>query len=105
MSITEIYNRPATVIAIDVHCKNLHGKQPYYRLYVNDDLLTERTWIWPSYEIYIREHIEVNIESGDHYIRIKSDADFDLKNLHINDIMQLIDPSNLANSQDLFFKI
>lgn len=44
---------------------------PTYRVYVDNDLLTERDFIWPAHEIFIRENIVVDLKSGPHTLRIE----------------------------------
>lgn len=57
-------------IAVDVYCDS--GVDPSaYRVYVDNDLLTERSWIWPSYEIFIRENIIVDVDPGPHTVRLE----------------------------------
>jgi hypothetical protein len=38
-------------------------RQPTYRLYINDDLITERTWYWED-SIYINEDVWVDLPEG-----------------------------------------
>ena len=57
-------------ISVDVYCSNGDGN-PTYRVYVDDELLTERSWSWPSYEIFIREHIQVDVEPGAHRLYVR----------------------------------
>ena len=45
--------------------------EPRYRVYVDNDLLTERDFIWPGHEIFIRENIVVRLEPGAHILRIE----------------------------------
>jgi hypothetical protein len=84
-----------TNIAVQVHALQprwIEHEQPKYRLYVNDDLITERTWIWDM-QTFIEENICVCIEYDSVYtVRIeiiKSNpmhlAQFGLKNLKINE--------------------
>ena len=92
------------VMSVDIYCDNSHGKHPYYRLWVDNELLTERTWVWPTYEIFIQENIEVDIEPGEHHIRIDncgSKTNFDLKNLIVDGTpLQAV-----TSHQDLSFTI
>jgi hypothetical protein len=44
---------------------------PRYRVYVDNDLLTERDFIWNGTEFYIRENIIVNLNAGAHTLRIE----------------------------------
>lgn len=43
-----------------------------YRIYIDNDLLTERTYIWNNSEQFIKEHIIVNLEPGIHKLRLES---------------------------------
>ena len=55
---------PAVNLTVDVHCIRScldilnRADQTLYRLYINNDLLTERTWIWRN-SICIKENIWV----------------------------------------------
>jgi len=53
-------------ILADVHC-NWEGLTPVYRLYVNDELFTERTWEWT--DCYLEEIVGIEAEPGDYYLR------------------------------------
>lgn len=44
---------------------------PCYRVYVDGDLLTERDFIWKGHEIFIREHIVVDLAAGKHLLYIE----------------------------------
>ena len=44
---------------------------PSYRVYVNNDLLTERDFGWPGHEVFIRENIVVDLKPGKHELRIE----------------------------------
>lgn len=46
-------------------------EHPCYRVYVDNDLLTERTFIWPGHEVYIKEHLAVDLKPGAHELRIE----------------------------------
>ena len=61
-----------TVITLDVYCDTTQHGTPAYRVYVDRDLLTERSWIWPAYEIFIQENLEVDLEPGAHQVLIES---------------------------------
>jgi len=57
-------------ITVDVFGK-WYGTPPKYRVYVDNDLLTERDFIWPGHEVFIRENILVNLKPGQHKIRVE----------------------------------
>ena len=44
---------------------------PRYRVYVDNDLLTERDFTWNGTERYIREHIIVNLNPGAHTLHVE----------------------------------
>jgi hypothetical protein len=47
----------------DVYCR-WDGNDTRYRLYVNDELFTERTWIWGGKEYYLEEIITIEAPVG-----------------------------------------
>ena len=55
----------AVKVAVDVHCE-WTGEPPRYRLYVNKELFTERTWIWK--EFYLEELIQIEAPPGKYMI-------------------------------------
>jgi hypothetical protein len=56
---------------ITVDIKSLEsGIVPRYRIYIDNELLTERDFIWPSSEIYIRENIIVDLPQGKHQLKV-----------------------------------
>ena len=58
------------VITVDVYGR--HGDQaPRYRVYVDNNLLTERDFIWPGHEVFIRENIIVNLKAGAHNLTVE----------------------------------
>jgi hypothetical protein len=83
-----------TSIIIQVHALQprwIDYEQPKYRVYVNDDLITERTWSW-DLNTFIEENMCVDVPSGvSHTIRLEliktrpmDLAQFGLQNLKIN---------------------
>lgn len=58
-------------IHVNVICKNKADNDfLIYRIYVDDDMLTERTFGWPAYKTYIRENLVCLLEPGVHNLRI-----------------------------------
>lgn len=47
----------------DVYCK-WDGNDTRYRLYVNDELFTERSWIWNGKDYYLEEVIAIEAPPG-----------------------------------------
>jgi hypothetical protein len=81
--------------------------QEEYRIYLDDTLMTERSWIW-SNDVFIKENMYVNIDlSARHRIRVERVQDrgntkFELKNIHSID--QLLDVIYISESE-IDFKI
>lgn len=59
-------NRRSVIVRADV---DIHWKKqpPNYRIYVNDELFSERTWIWQ--EEYLEEVLAIHAEPGDYNLR------------------------------------
>ena len=53
-------------VVCNIACK-WEGLPPIYRLYVNNELFTERTWAWPD-DHYLREEIQIEAEPGEYRI-------------------------------------
>ena len=52
-------------VTIDLHCE-WEGLNPAFRVYVNDELFTERTWRWEN--SYLEETLQLRTEPGDYQI-------------------------------------
>ena len=50
----------------DVHC-DWEGLPPIYRVYVNDELFSERTWQWTDY--YLEELLQIQAVPGSYKVR------------------------------------
>jgi len=50
----------------DINC-DWSGEPPRYRCYVNDELFTERTWIWT--DRYLEEQLQILARPGKYHIR------------------------------------
>ena len=57
-------------VQFDIDCKWKKGPPPSYRVYVNDELFTERTWIW--HEHYLQEMLQISAEPGLYRVRVES---------------------------------
>ena len=53
-------------VVCNVACE-WEGLPPIYRVYVNDELFTERTWIWKE-NFYLREEIQIEANPGEYSI-------------------------------------
>jgi hypothetical protein len=69
-----------TNITVEVHCRRPpwainHWEERYrdsrYRIYIDNDLITERTWLWDN-TTYLREDLWANLTPKDlHFIRLE----------------------------------
>lgn len=58
----------SVLVKCDIHCKwNQH--EPIYRIYVNQELFTERTWIW--HNCYLEEALAIEAPPGQYEIKIE----------------------------------
>lgn len=53
-------------VLADVNCE-WEGLSPIYRVYVNDELFAERTWIWTDQ--YLEENLQIEAEPGNYQLR------------------------------------
>jgi hypothetical protein len=60
-----------------------------YRLYVNDTLMTERTFAWPPTKNFVREHIIIDGQQGSSYtitaMSLTVGNSFTVKNVKVDD--------------------
>jgi len=61
-------------VLTDVYCK-WGTVSPRYRVYVNDELFAERTWIWR--DAYLEEMLQINAPPGQYKIRYELVEGFD----------------------------
>jgi hypothetical protein len=78
-----------TYIQVDVRCR--YGDElyrPAYRIYIDGDLLAERSFIWRDESTFVRENIVVFIGPGKHYLKIDKVGDarnyLDFTNVTVN---------------------
>lgn len=60
-------NTHDVIVQCDVHM-TWTGPHPRYRVWVNDELFTERTWIWDE-NFYLEEIIPIQAASGEYQVR------------------------------------
>ena len=53
-------------VICDVYCHHV-SDDTRYRLYVNDELFAERTWIWN--DCYLEETLQILAPAGEYHIR------------------------------------
>ena len=68
-------------LVLDIHC-NWHETPPAYRVYVNDELFSERTYFWK--DSYLQEILQIEAEPGVYHVRLEpvgdNNASFVVKN-------------------------
>jgi len=81
---------------------------PYYRIYVDNDLITERSWIWVNNDYYLNENLSLDLELGEHSILFKSlirvnyDPKYDKKSSDYNKRFSMFyDVENLKINKEL----
>ena len=70
-----------TKLEVDV-CSHWSDNPPIYRIYVDNEMLVERTFGWPSYQNYITEHMYCDLETGVHTLCLENldpDSRFELE--------------------------
>lgn len=88
----------------DLHCA-WQGLPPRYRVYVEDELFVERTWIWQG--VYLEEALQIQAPPGQYQIRFElcdtEQAQLRIKNgrvetglakLHKHGILEIIDENS-----------
>jgi hypothetical protein len=56
-------------VIFDIYC-DWEGTPPIYRVFVNDELFTERTYIW--HDVYLAEMLQIQAPPGQYKIHVKS---------------------------------
>lgn len=75
-------------LEISIH-SHWNDNPPVYRLYVDNEMLTERTFGYAPYQFFLIEHIFCNLETGVHSLLLEnldSNGKFELENFQINGI-------------------
>jgi len=92
---------PVYVIEFDLLCekhKPAEFPTPTYRIYVDNDLMAEQTYIWDNATSYIRLRCEVRLNEGKHQLKIvdldsKDTAIYSFRNTTIDQQPLAIDDS------------
>ena len=79
-------------VSFDLFCDK--GQEPRYRLYVNDELFTERTYIWQGTE-YLRENLQVEAPAGEYKITLQK---LDKGKLNIRNTRVDFGPAEIVDS-------
>lgn len=71
---------------LDLHC-DWKRTPPTYRLYINHEMFTERTYIWGGTQ-YLQEILQLSAAPGKYHIRVDNLGDpecqFKIRNLSVN---------------------
>lgn len=76
------------------------GLNPVYRLYVNDELFSERTWIWTN--SYLEEAVQMSAPAGTYTLRYELVPPH-LAQLHIGKLT--VDHGPAVKVNDVTFRI
>jgi hypothetical protein len=83
----------SVLVKCNVYVKWKQGDPPRYRCFVNDELFTERTWVWG--DNYLEEYIPIRAEPGQYAIHYKlvnpEYAQIEFANLHVEKGPAVID--------------
>lgn len=82
---------------LDLHCDNI-SPAPTYRVYVNDELFVERTYIWD--DRYPQEMLQILAEPGRYHIRVESDDN----RVYKKNTAILLGPAHWVDSEHLEIK-
>ena len=75
-----------TEVQVDVYCTMRHAESAY-RVYINDELLSERTVRWPIAKYYVEENIVATLPAGQYTVTVepaRTDGRYVARNLRIN---------------------
>ena len=86
-----------TVITVDIYC-SWEAEPPAYRVYIDDNLLTERTYLWRNTDHFVRENIVISTEPGEHQFRLEA-VNTDFKGFHWQNFTINNQPVIAANGQ------
>jgi hypothetical protein len=73
-----------TKLEVDVY-SHWSDDPPIYRIYVDNEMLVERTFGWPSYQNYITEHMYCDLDTGVHTLcleNLDSTSRFELESFY-----------------------
>ena len=84
------------IAVVDVYCK-WTGEYPRYRCYVNEELFTERTWIWR--DSYLEEELQIQAPPGNYSVRYElinsAHAKLRIRNLRIGTGPAIVNPQGI----------
>ena len=91
-------------INVDVFCRKREAGAPSYRIYVDGDLITERSYIWENAMLpdnpvgqYVKENIWVNLAAGEHEVTIVP-VDPSFRGFYITNVMLDDQPAQITSA-------
>jgi hypothetical protein len=84
-------------VAADLHC-SWEGLPPTYRVYVNNELFSERTWTWT--DSYLEENLQILAEPGKYQIRFELVPPY-LAQIWVKDMRVSMGPGRIKNNEVL----
>ena len=89
-------------VVVDVDCEWFRNP-PRYRCYVNDELFTERTWIWS--DMYLEESLVIQGAPGTYQVRYElvgadSDVKLNISNYKIQSGSGTVDQNGCVTIQE-----
>jgi hypothetical protein len=84
-------------VVADLHC-SWEGLPPTYRVFVNDELFSERTWIWTNN--YLEENLQISAEPGEYKIRFELVPPY-LAQLWAKDLRVSVGTASITNNETL----
>ena len=84
-------------VECDVTAK-VHSQPFRYRAYVNNELFTERTWIWT--DMYLEENLEIEAEPGKYHLRFELVPPH-LAQLRVENVRVQTGPGNIKSNSVL----
>ena len=86
--------------SFDLHCE-WKNTPPAYRIYLNNELFTERTWEWR--DAYLKNTLQIQGPSGEYKVRIEPVQPCDAKFWATNHAIEQ-GPAEWANQHRLIIK-
>lgn len=73
------------IATFDIYC-DWSGEPPIYRVYVNDELFSERAYIWQ--DSYLTETLQISAEPGKYPVRVEylndDNCNFKIQNRNVS---------------------
>jgi hypothetical protein len=86
--------RKYVCITADIDCE-WEGLNPSFRVYVNDELFTERTWRWT--DSYLEESLQIESVPGDYTINYELVPPH-LAKLNVKNLRVSVGPAQIINN-------